>query len=138
MAYPSPFERRWNPLGAHNRVRIPPLPQQIIMTDRADGTLWLLSYSGDFVSINNVFSARNDTTIYGPYDGPILADGDRVDCKLLIRGGYLGYEAELAPPNRSQARVMARMGVARIFQEIIVPSTWVGSPDVLGYEEVEI
>lgn len=138
MGYPSPFERRWNPLGAHNRVRIPPLPQQIIMTDRDDGTLWLLTYSGDHIAINSVFNARNDTTTYGPYDGPILSDGEHNDVRLLVRGGYLGYEADPAPPNRFQARVMARLGVSRTFFEIIVPSTWVGSPDVLGYEEVEI
>lgn len=85
-----------------NRVKIPPLPKYIALTDRADGKVWYLSHSLTvpypdglgLISLNDQqpFSII-DWVIYGPYDGPVIpSDGVQPSCRLLVRGGLLGYE----------------------------------------------
>lgn len=129
-------------------MRIPPLPQMIIMRDRADNTRWLLSHNTTesspdglgYISITNSFQDNGDIVEFGPYEGPIVNSVVN-DLKLLIRGGYLGYEYEPPPRyvgDRRQARVLTRRGVARVTREIIVPIGWNASPDVLGWSPVEV
>lgn len=129
-------------------MRIPPLPQQIIMTDRADGTLWLLSHNltddpptdGDGrISINSTFSTGfGDYEIFGPTEGPVLPSiyGDVV---LLVRGGRLGYEVrDVGHASDSNLRILTRKSTVRQSREINIPSGWNGPPDLLGWSPVEI
>src|SRR5262245_52254782 len=87
------------------RIQIPPLPQNIILTDRADGTQWLLSHSdrtepssdgeGHIAIISNFHLTDSDYVIYGAYDEPVLKEDPRV--RLIVRGGRLGYDIEELP-----------------------------------------
>lgn len=145
----SPPSRLWsNP--EIEWMRLPLLPQQIIMTDRGDGSLWLLSHnttdsppSDGFgrISINSTFSTGfGDYEIFGPYDGPLVA-GPRDDFLLLIRDGRLGYEVRpdgFALAQDHNLRVLTRKGTVRESREINVPSTWTAETDVLGWSPVEI
>lgn len=148
-------------LPSPNRPRSPPLPQFIVLTDRADGTLWVLSHdiTGEYIAINDLgllinpavssTIRRTDFLVYGAFDGPIVPDrptnpvGQNAKQKrLLVRGGYLGYED--TEPKVEQGRVMTRRSVSRILREIIVPTTWrtfsdenaqhPSDGDILGYE----
>lgn len=71
-------------------IQIPPLPRTFGMTDRQTGTVWYLSYDAAQGRL-----ALNDTTpqtfvqIYGPYDGPFLAD---TGYRLGTRNGRLLYD----------------------------------------------
>lgn len=128
-------------------LRFPPLPQMIVMTDRADGKRWLLSHNTSHstpdghghVSINDTFIDNGDIVEFGPYEGPVVNDAVN-EIKLLIRGGRLGYEVEPATSgirDRRQMRVLSRKGLTTDFREIIVPAGWLSSPDVLGWTFVE-
>lgn len=143
-----PLQRVWSNPDIE-WMRIPSLPQQIILTDRDDGTLWLLSHSfvddpGDGfgrISINDEFSTGfGDYEVFGPYEGPVIP-GPENDIVLLVRGGYLGYELRYS--GRANAadrnlRVLTRRGTYHEANEINTPSTWKDTPDVLGWSPVEI
>lgn len=139
-------------------ARIPSTPQFIVITDRDDGTLWTLSHdvTGDYIAINdqglNIGGSLpseewTDVRFYGPYEGPYLAiptrlqaANPRLKLRLLIRGGYLGYELIEDPTNTGHAnhRVLTRRGLSRVYREIIVPQEWVnfyGELDVAGWED---
>ena len=82
-------------------MRIPPLPPFVILEDRADGTLWILSHreSDDRFKITSQDVAipahlRAQYRVYGPLEGPILEWGGGL-IRLLIRGGRIGYEVLL-------------------------------------------
>ncbi len=128
-------------LPAPNRPRVPPLPPFIVLTDRDDGTLWVLSHdsTGEYVAINDegllVNSAVSltkkfpDYVVYPPFDGPVIADPPtnpyaqaNRQKRLLVRGGYLGYED--IEPEVEQGRVMTRRRMSRILRRIIVPDSW--------------
>lgn len=128
------------------KIRIPPLPEQIVMTDRADGTLWLLSHNNTilsddrygYISINSAFDTRNDVVIYPAYEGPLVLAGDppETTIRLLIRGALLGYETEPFIRGiglRSQAGFYTRKGVSSETRKIIIPTTWKTFPDMLGW-----
>lgn len=77
-------------------IQIPPRPQGIVLTDRNDGSLWLLSFSTnprERLSIVNTYSTiqrSEGVTIYGPYEGPVMdEDGE---FQLMLRGGRLGFD----------------------------------------------
>lgn len=141
-------------LPSPNRARQPPFPQFVVLTDRADGTLWVLSHdtTGEYVAINDAglviggSLTHKDFTVYSAFGGPVVADtpsnpvAQRASQKrLLVRGGYLGYED--VTDELEQARVMTRRGMSRIIRRIFVPDTWrmfeSGKPsrddDTLGY-----
>lgn len=130
-------------------IRIPPLPAQMILTDRADGTLWLLSHNTienspdglGHISINSVYNLRNDIDTFLPFEGPVLLAGDPPDTtiRLLIRDGLLGYETTPYIQQRGdirQARILTRKGVAAESREINVPNSWRIPGDVLGWTPV--
>lgn len=148
-----------------NRVRVPPLPEFMVLTDRDDGTLWVLSHdiTGEYIAINDEGLLKNPAVsstirrtefhVYGPFDGPIVPDRPtnpygqaEAQKRLLVRGGYLGYEA--TEPECEQGRVMTRRLVSRILREIIVPTTWrtfadenghlPSDRDVLGWEKKDL
>lgn len=150
MAFLRSERNNWNRATKPNidLHRIPPLPARIIMTDRADGTLWFLTYSLALPSIDGYgyiaitdqlpTEAPGDFHTYGPWDGPVIRSEPVI--KLLIRGGYLGYEEENPAPwegERSHARVFARVGVRRSLREIIKPSSFLHSPDMLAWDVME-
>lgn len=124
-------------------IDIAPRPQMILMTDRGDGTIWLLSsntehYSIDglgHISITNTIPNKMDFILYGPYDGPIIT-GPPDDIKLLVRDGTLGYEFEPHPiwlGRRENAPVLTRHLLDRSYREIVTPDTWQNPGDMLGW-----
>ena len=133
------------------------LPQFTVLTDRDDGTLWVLSHdaTGVYVTINSLgllvnpaVSATVKHSSYNVYgvEGVVIPDepsnpiGQKAAQKrLFVRGGRLGYEN--TSDEVEQGRVMTRRGMSGILRRIIVPNTWrsfsSGDPakndDVLGY-----
>lgn len=80
-------------------IQIPPLPVNIILTDRADGTLWLIEHvtttdpfpPGDGfgrIGITTTLPTKPDKITYAAYEEPYVADGIR----LIVRGGRLGFD----------------------------------------------
>lgn len=137
-------------LRSFSQVRSPPVPPYIILTDRADGTLWLLSHdvTGEHVAISDGVNLLDlsDYVVYPANSGPVVPDtpsnpiAQKSEHKrLLVRGGYLGYEN--VPDATEQGRVMTRRGLSLILRRIFVPDTWrafdSGNPthddDTLGY-----
>lgn len=131
-------------------IRIPPLPQFIIMTDRADGTFWELQWNTDtpsfdgngYISITDTLSRKPDKTTYGPYEGPYVQEQNITQgspiIKLLIRGGRLGYEMvrEQSLQSIDNPPVLTRRVGSNTLREIIVPLTWRSESDTLGWRMV--
>jgi hypothetical protein len=121
----------------------------VILTDRADETLWLLSFNTaepsvdglGYISIVAPVPERPDRgnfRVFGPYDGPLLVAEPsptrfRV-LRLLVRSGYLGYEE--TDLTTRQGRVMARRKMEALVREIVVPASWRAEPDMLAWRDV--
>jgi hypothetical protein len=147
------------------RIRIPPLPASIVLTDRAEpcapgceeeqcldgcefaGKLWLLSYSTSLptftadglgrISITDVLPTQ-DYVVYPAYGEPYLTEEPRL--RLIVRGGRIGYElVELGQGeiDRDQARLRVRKAgtLSSVFREIIVPDSWERVPDRIGFTD---
>lgn len=127
-------------------MRLPPAPARVVMTDRANGTRWLLSYSTAFNTSDGFghFSITDDLTetvnrgelprIYGAYDGPYLASTPIV--RLLIRNGYLGYDIveQTGVASMDSPPVYGRKpAFNRSVRRLIVPVGFRYSPDLLGW-----
>lgn len=89
------------------RIQIPPRPQAIVLTDRGDGSKWLISFNttaperlsivSDYDTIQRIEGIR----IYEANDGPKMdEDGEYT---LIIRNGRLGFDY-----NRFPRQVSAR------------------------------
>jgi len=119
----------------------PPRPPLIILTDRDDGTLWHLTQNnkdglddGYYVAINTVQPTIQATkTITYPADaGPFV--NARQGLRLLVRGGYLGYE-QVAPEERTDIDthlVYTHTGLA-VARCQLLPLGWASRPDTIGY-----
>lgn len=93
------FWNRWLPSGYSDLgpVQIPPYPQIVVLTDRADGSQWLVSFNAttsipERLSISSIFASiqkSEGARVYGIDDGPYIGNGDY---KLIIRGGRIGLE----------------------------------------------
>ncbi len=144
----------------NQQIRIPPTPAFVVLTDRDDGTEWVLSHdsTGEYVAINDAGLVKGgdarfnwqDIILYGPYDGPIVPSPSRnrhyelaTKVRLLVRGGFLGYE-EINPSQSygepTQARILTRRGLSRTIREIIVPEVWerfnsIIDTDILAWED---
>lgn len=77
-------------------IQIPPRPQGIVLTDRADGTRWLVSFntaSPERLSINSIYSTIQTTEgvrVYEANDGPKMdEDGEFT---IILRNGRIGLE----------------------------------------------
>lgn len=85
-------------------IQIPPRPQAIVLTDRADGTKWLVSFNSNpperlsIVSNYDTIRRREGVRLYEANDGPKMdEDGEFT---LIIRGGRIGLD--YTPFPRSQ------------------------------------
>lgn len=77
-------------------IKIPPQPQAIILTDRANGSLWMVSFnttSPERLSISSIYSTIQTIEgirLYANDDGPKMdEDGEYT---LIIRNGHLGFD----------------------------------------------
>lgn len=113
------------PRSILGRPQIPPLPGYVVLTDRADGTLWLLTWSNaqanitpdneGHISISDVIptTRRAATRVYTAGEEPFLAE---IPHRLIVRNGRLGFEYSALPApdtDRDQALITARKGDAR-------------------------
>lgn len=124
------------------RIRIPPLPKWIGLTDRSTGVVWYLSHNIaspgldglGYISINDQQPRPDrDWVIFGPYDGPELAgDATHPNIRLLVRGGYLGYEIFDDGASRDNGgQLLTRRGLFKETREINRPVNWVPTHTVL-------
>lgn len=128
-------------------IRIPPLPRMLVMTDRADGKLWLLTHDRgdtaealgyarkermaimDEVPEDIQRRLRGEVQVYGPEDGPFLAEHPHP--RLFIENGRLGYEYDELPlelTDRDNAPICSRVGSKREVREIVFPDGWRPDP----------
>lgn len=96
----------WRMRGGYTdmgRIQIPLPPRAIIITDRADGTKWWVTYNLSpatsdgfgYISISTATPPGANTITYDAFSEPYIPI-DRGFARLIIRGGYLGVE-EKAP-----------------------------------------
>ena len=113
-------------------------PSLTILTDRADGKLWLLTHdvTGEYVAINDqvsfiyiVAGPQLTYVIYPAAEGPVIPDaptnpiGQKAKQKrLLVRGGFLGYED--IENEVETGRAMTRREMSRVLRRIVVPDSW--------------
>lgn len=116
------------------RPRVPPLPTNVVMTDRGTLVEYFLTFTGTegslVIALSTTLPTRPDTRFYRAYDGPVL-DGV---WRLVVSGGALSTELldyDLA--RYYGARVFARRGLETRALEITVNAG--GS---LVYTEVDI
>jgi hypothetical protein len=119
------------------------LPQYVVLTDRANGKLWVLQHvlptpcpppeEGEppcvegpiAISLSEVIPTTPDKLIYAPFDGPVLDTNPRI--RLLASGGVLTYEVEQLPfptTDRKQAPILTRRGVSKEAMQITLPEGW--------------
>lgn len=118
-----------------------PLPPAFTLTDRDDGTVWLLTHrqsderwaiTDDPIPVN----LRGFVSHYAADLGPIV--GINPTIRLLIRGGRIGYEIDPltgALRDRDQAQVTTRRGRVR-FALGLDDTVWQQEGDTLGYNVV--
>ena len=133
--------RTWRGAIDMGRPRVPPLPQAIQMIDRDDGTVYLLSHTGEVGSLELDLTAtlytKPDVVTYGPNDGPYLNGNIR----LYVASGSLAGElvdAEDTPAvDYRSPRVLTRSGFARTMLEITADDDWTPG-DEFTYTEVTL
>lgn len=127
MAYPARIQGYTN-MG---KVRVPVLPQFMVLEDRADGTEWYLSHDGGHThfAINSAAIPYSDVVRYAAYEGPVM--GTNPTIRLLVRGGRLGYEVtplQQGVTDLNNQRVLSSRLTGsyrdRWTDEIMVPALW--------------
>ncbi len=126
------------------RPDVPPLPQQVILTDRADGTKWLLTYTltpggldgNGYISITDQLPGPQqlDVVVYPAYGELYVADPP---VRLFLRGGRLGVELDTLPAqetDRDQALIVARLGRSRKIRAIKARVGWTPVNNELAWE----
>jgi hypothetical protein len=82
-------------------IQIPPVPRFIILTDRADGTLWWLTYNltppaadgFGYISITTASPQSSQESItYAAFNEPYIPM-DSGFARLIVRSGFLGVDA---------------------------------------------
>lgn len=126
----------------------PMMPQGIILTDRANGTLWLLSHNTvedspddlGHVAITDVIPTSVQATTYLPGEEPVM--GEQYTIRLIVRAGRLGYEVVSYPQgitDTDRAPILTRnLTTKRTISEITVPDSWVRYDDMLAWQSVVI
>lgn len=144
-------------------IAVPPKSPRVILTDRGDASLWLLTFSTAEASADGLgyisimqpvpeIPDKGNLHVYGQYDGPYIQWVDTPTkhtqgadprfarppvSRLFIRDGYLGFE--VVNFNTRSGRTIARQRVQRINREIIRPSTYddSGPFNVLAWRDME-
>ena len=117
-------------------VHFNPAIPDIVLTDRGDGTEWLLQTSSGYVMIETPVPSTFRGRTYEALFGPVL-DTEFGQVVLLVRDGYLGYDGPSdgtvrTPPPFFGNRTQARLGLNDVYQ-IIVPDDFAYG-DELAYE----
>lgn len=72
-------------------VQIPPRPQAVVLTDRTDGSQWMISFETNptRISITNdqTVIKRDGARVYDKDSGPVFDNGELM---LVLDGGRLG------------------------------------------------
>jgi len=131
----------WSDLGP---IQIPVLPPYIVLTDRADGTLWLLTWNATNqppVDGLGYVSIRNDglptgprVQTYGPFDGPTVGSvKGNVAVRLFVRGGFLGYDYQTGNEvdvGEAAGQIMAQKVNNHLeYRQVIVHKTFTSPTD---------
>lgn len=144
-------------------ISVPPKTGRVVLTDRGDASLWLLTFSTAEASTDGLgyisilqpvpdIPDKGNLHVYGQYEGPYIqwvdtptvhsqgADprfGAPPNARIFVRDGYLGFET-VSLTTRS-GRTIARQRVLRINREIIRPSTYddSGPFNVLAWRDME-
>lgn len=134
-----PAQRRYlrMPRYPGNRpgITIPPVANNLILTDRDDGTLWHVSYTltpphadgYGFITINSTIPDGFDKRVYAVNEEPWVARNPMA--RLIVRGGRLGVEVfdDISPvTDQDQARLIARRGLQRAVRDIISSTVFLG------------
>lgn len=112
-------------------LRVPLIPRHTILTDRDDGSLWVLSHSEDGyrVSLRSIDEALPvnrewwDAYVYPVNEGPALTKVPGVF--LIVRGGRLGYDApglSMGVVSKRKRRLLTRRGMSQRTYEIVKPT----------------
>lgn len=118
---------------------LPVLTQFMVLTDRDDGKLWLLSHhltseNRDYFMITDTWNPRKQPEIIlGPYDGPFLPDYPHL--RFFIRGGRIGYE-EIDTAQQTQ-RILSRKTMQHYTLEVLVPASYKRFGDDLAFERID-
>ena len=144
-------------------IATPPKTPRVILTDRGNVSLWLLTWSTSETSADGLgyisilqpvpeLPDRGNTHVYGPFDGPYIQWIDTPSVhsqgadprfanppvsRLFVRDGYLGFET--VDIKTRSGRTIARQRVQRTNREIIRPSTYADSGpfNVLAWRDME-
>lgn len=144
-------------------IAVPPRSPRVVLTDRGNASLWLLTFSTveasddglGYISILQPVPElpdKGNLHVYGPFDGPYIrwVDTPTVHsqgtdprfgappaARLFIRDGYLGFET--VDLTTRSGRTIARQRVQRINREIIRPSIYAdsGPLNVLAWRDME-
>lgn len=76
-------------------IEIAPVAQGIVLTDRADGTLYMISWHSGVVRLSIVtdfgtIGRREGLRFYDAFDGPVMSENGQF--RLMIRAGRIGLE----------------------------------------------
>lgn len=149
--------------GDFEFIAVPPKTGRVVLTDRGNASLWLLTWSTAEASPDGLgyisilqpvpdLPDKGNLHVYGPFDGPYIswvdtplkhtqgADprfGRPVNTRLFVRDGYLGFET--VDLTTRSGRTIARKGVQKINREIIRPSIYddSGQSNVLAWRDME-
>lgn len=120
------------------RIQIPTRPSAIILTDRADGTQWLVSFNTtapERLSINDAFSTiqrREGARVYEANDGPKLDEDGQFT--LIIRGGHIGVEfTEFPRPVTARDDQPPYARTTSAFRQLLIDTTDANDDLHLGY-----
>lgn len=123
-----------------NAIRIPPLPEGIILHDRADNTPWLLSHTTNppaqdgfgYVAINDAPLAGLTPPVYEAFSEPYVEILDPREknityVRIFVRDGYLGQDMLPFPigvVSYNNAPTQSKRGVTRMTDHLYAPLTW--------------
>lgn len=122
------------------RITIPPVPQNIILTDRDTGTKWLVKhntavFSADnlgYISITDTIPTQPDKLVYLAGEEPFVSPNVR----LIVRSGVLGYDFQPLPPDitdQEQAPYYIRTLLLQSVVKIILGSTFALPGDPIAF-----
>lgn len=127
------------PLRSPRQIRVPILPSGIILTDREDGTLWLLSHTltspgpdgNGYITIRTPMANIPGAVVYEAGSEPYL--DNNANYRIIVRGGYLGVEYIPLPSHiadQDNAPIYTRSGVSATIRKIFASQGFIAwEPD---------